>query len=74
MKIKTKIVSSHTAEYKPVKQEVNGTVILPPFSISWFKHGLMGGSSVVQQSAGYTKFELSSPSCQGRKELTINGE
>jgi hypothetical protein len=28
--IKTKIVISHTADSKPVKQEVNGTVILPP--------------------------------------------
>jgi hypothetical protein len=27
---KNKIVSSHTADSKPVKQEVNGTVILPP--------------------------------------------
>ncbi len=27
---KAKIVSCHTAESKPVKQEVNGTVILPP--------------------------------------------
>jgi len=27
--IKTKIVSYHTADSKPVKQEVNGTVILP---------------------------------------------
>ncbi len=27
--MKTKIVSSHTADSKPVKQEVNGTVILP---------------------------------------------
>ncbi len=26
---KTKIVSCHTADSKPVKQEVNGTVILP---------------------------------------------
>jgi len=32
--IKTKIVSCHTADSKPVKLEVNGTVILPPFSIS----------------------------------------
>ncbi len=31
--IKTKIVSCHTADSKPVKQGVNGTVILPPFSI-----------------------------------------
>ncbi len=27
--IKTKFVCSHTADSKPVKQEVNGTVILP---------------------------------------------
>jgi hypothetical protein len=30
LQIKTKIVSSHTADSKPVKPEVNGTVILPP--------------------------------------------
>ncbi len=30
MQIKTKIISSHTADSKPVKLEVNGTVILPP--------------------------------------------
>jgi hypothetical protein len=29
LQIKTKIVSCHTADSKPVKQEVNGTVILP---------------------------------------------
>ncbi len=29
LKIKTKIVICHTADSKPVKQEVNGTVILP---------------------------------------------
>jgi hypothetical protein len=28
--IKTKIVGSHTADSEPVKQEANGTVILPP--------------------------------------------
>jgi hypothetical protein len=28
--MKTKIVSCHTADSKPVKQEVNGTMILPP--------------------------------------------
>jgi hypothetical protein len=28
--MKTKIVSCHTADSKPDKQEVNGTVILPP--------------------------------------------
>jgi hypothetical protein len=30
LQIKTKIVSCHTADSKPVKQEVNGAVILPP--------------------------------------------
>ncbi len=30
IKTKTKIVSCHTADSKPVKQEANGTVILPP--------------------------------------------
>ncbi len=31
LQIKTKIVSCHRADSKSVKQEVNGTVILPPF-------------------------------------------
>jgi hypothetical protein len=30
LQIKTKIISSHTADFKLVKQEVNGTVILSP--------------------------------------------
>jgi hypothetical protein len=30
LQMETKIVSCHTADSKPVKQEVNGTVILPP--------------------------------------------
>jgi hypothetical protein len=30
LQIKTKIVRCHTADSKAVKQEVNGTVILPP--------------------------------------------
>jgi len=30
LQIKTKLVSCHTADSKPVKQEVNSTVILPP--------------------------------------------
>ncbi len=34
MQIKTKIVSCHTADSKPVKQEVNSTVILPPLVLS----------------------------------------
>jgi hypothetical protein len=38
LQTKTKIVSCHTANSKPVKQEVNGTVILPPYSIPWFQY------------------------------------
>jgi hypothetical protein len=30
LQIKTKIFNCHTADSKPVKQEVNGTVIFPP--------------------------------------------
>jgi hypothetical protein len=30
LQIKTKVVRCHTADSKPVKQEVNGTLILPP--------------------------------------------
>jgi hypothetical protein len=30
LQMKTKIVSCHTADSKPVKQEVNGTMIPPP--------------------------------------------
>ncbi len=30
MQIKTTIVSCHTADSKPVKEEINGTVILSP--------------------------------------------
>ncbi len=38
LEIKTKIVRSHTADFKPVKQEVNGTVILPPLVFLAFTH------------------------------------
>jgi hypothetical protein len=42
LQIKTKIVRSHTADSKPVKQEVNGAVILPllVFHGSMFNLGL----------------------------------
>jgi len=43
LQIKTKIVICHTADSKPVKQEVNGTVILPPsvFPGSWHTQGTL---------------------------------
>jgi hypothetical protein len=39
---KTKIVSCHTADSKPVKQEVNGTVILPPLVFPDSIHSIHG--------------------------------
>jgi hypothetical protein len=38
MQIKTKIVSSHTADSKSVKQEVNSTVILSPLVFPGLAH------------------------------------
>ncbi len=38
MQIKTIIVRCHTADSKPVKQEVNGTVILPPLVFPGLAH------------------------------------
>jgi hypothetical protein len=35
LQIKTKIISSQKADSKPVKQEVNGTVILPTLVFLW---------------------------------------
>jgi hypothetical protein len=37
---KAKIVSCHTADSKPVKQEVNGTAILPPLVSHAYLEGL----------------------------------
>jgi hypothetical protein len=36
LQINTKIVSSHTADSKPIKQEVNSTMILPPLVFPGF--------------------------------------
>jgi hypothetical protein len=46
--IKTKIVSCHTAYSKPVKQEVNGTVILPPLVFSGFTNTHPGPDNKVR--------------------------
>ncbi len=44
----TKIVSCHTADSKPVKQEVNGTVILPPLVFPGRDIGLLLSGQVVR--------------------------
>jgi hypothetical protein len=41
LQIKTKIVSCHTADFKRVKQEVNGTVILPHFVFPGSYHSVV---------------------------------
>ncbi len=55
MQIKTKIVSCHIAGPKPVTQEVNGTVILPPlvfpglhYSTRSLQHDLLQHLRIVQ--------------------------
>ncbi len=48
MQIKTKIVSCHTANSKPVKHVANGTVILGPFSIPCLQfQTIYRGGSVI---------------------------
>jgi hypothetical protein len=44
LQIKTKIASCHTGDSKPVKQEVNSTVILPP---SLFPGSVFSGSGLI---------------------------
>ncbi len=45
--IKTKFFSCHTADSKPVKQEVNGTVILPPLAFPASTNGKITGSGIL---------------------------
>jgi hypothetical protein len=47
LQIKTKIVSSHTADSKPVKQEVNCTVILPPLVFPALLHNVVPLNFIV---------------------------
>ncbi len=53
MQIKTKIVSTHTADSKPVKQEVNGTVTLPPLVFLGIDHKYMFGKIGVLGSNSF---------------------
>jgi hypothetical protein len=56
--MKTKIVNCRTADSKPVKQEVNGTVILPPlvFPAPTFTPSL--GTPAPDDYQGFLKFNL----------------
>jgi hypothetical protein len=68
LKIKTKIVSCHTADCKSVKQEVNGTVILPPLVLPG---RAQEASAAVDQLAHFPKFEGSNTADDvfGRKKI-----
>jgi hypothetical protein len=59
LQIKTKIVSCHTADSKPVKQEVNGTVILPPLVFPAFDIYGWAGSLFTH----YTKATIRPKKC-----------
>jgi hypothetical protein len=52
LQIKTKIISSHIADSKPVKQEVKGTVILHPLVFPGLS--LMKASFTLAKFAGET--------------------
>jgi hypothetical protein len=55
LQIKTKIVSSHTADSKPVKQEVSGTVILPLLEFPALAY--LGAASVAKYYVVETEAE-----------------
>jgi hypothetical protein len=72
LKIKTKIVSFYTADSKPVKQEVNGTVILPPLvfpaeSDAIWETGWLGKNDITGAGGGG---ELTSPACHPTKKIS----
>jgi len=60
LQIKAKIVRFHTADSKPVKQEVNGTVILPPLVFPGFDQAMQWrGTRSNQQPAPFYVAEFS---------------
>ncbi len=83
LQIKTKIVTCHTADSNPVKQEVNGTVILPSLvfpalaysSVAWVtnKKSLITSKSGDAQTAEATEvrvlLRLPVPTVPGTKTI-----
>ncbi len=55
MQIKRKIVCRHTADSKPVKQEVNSTVILPPLVFPGQNSSTLAYSS-IRSSKSYISY------------------
>jgi hypothetical protein len=60
LQIKAKIVSCHTADSKPVKQEVNSTVMLPHLVFPGAAMSLLGGifTDVLQQNVASVNASL----------------
>ena len=59
MQINTKIASCHTADSKPVKQEVNGTVLLPPLVFPGLANTGIGGATERAIELNYKLLQLS---------------
>ncbi len=68
LQIKRKIVSCHTANSKPVKQEVNSTVILPPLVFPTLRHSLMFISK--KRSLALERSTLAKQGSEDSKEQT----
>jgi hypothetical protein len=62
LQIKTKIVSCHTADSKPVKQEVNCAVILPPLVVPGRGHNYVGQVVFDSKSCNPTRESVSNKS------------
>ncbi len=73
--IKTKTVSVHTADSKPVKQEVNGIVILPPLVFPAMTQAIINRHAcqqVCERSIYYMSVVCSATnSCERTKDLLV---
>jgi hypothetical protein len=58
LKIKTKIFCCHTADSKPVKQEVNSTVILPPLLFPVATNDIHTSKNYYQNAKGVRELPL----------------
>jgi hypothetical protein len=74
LQTKTKIVSCHTADSKPVKQEVNGTVILPPLVFPALMLGRRGerSTTVLPLLMNFEKAVLPLYKNEGRDEFLLS--
>ena len=69
--MKTKIVSCHTDDSKPVKQEVTGTVILPPLVFPDLYQTSVAQQSVTQIISA-TIMNMVTPKAGAKREPLFN--